>query len=107
MTIVNSSQVGFYTDRIGSTDDGVPVYLYFDPLTGQFRPVIVPSSGNPYYADPNARILHDTGPVSPIASAVVLGTIGAILGGGLGAAIGATLGVGLSRLTGNGEVRQG
>ena len=99
MPIVNSSSGGFYTDRIGTTDDGFPVYLYFDPAAAAFRPTVVPPAGNPYYASAETRILHETAQVSPVASAVVLGTIGAILGGAPGAAIGTALGIGLSRLT--------
>ena len=43
MPIINASPNGFYTDRIGTTEQGLPVYLYFDPNADQFRHVIVPS----------------------------------------------------------------
>ena len=99
MPIVSMNSPGFYTSRIGTTDQGLPVYLYFDSSSNQFRPVIVPPSGNPYYASAETRIRHDSGQVSPLTSAVVLGAIGAILGGGPGAALGAALGVALSHLT--------
>lgn len=102
MPIVNFSPTGFYTNRIGTTDEGFPVYLYFDPGVNQFRPVVVPPAGNPYYASADTRIRHETGQISPVSSAVVLGTIGAIMGGAPGAAIGAALGIGLSHLTANG-----
>ena len=65
MPIVNSSSGGFYTDRIGTTDDGFPVYLYFDPAAAAFRPTVVPPAGNPYYASAETRILHETAQVSP------------------------------------------
>jgi hypothetical protein len=98
MPIVNTGSAGFYAGRIGSTDTGLPVYLYFEPASGQFRPVIVPPIGDPYYAPQNAIIRHDADRVSPLASAVVFGAIGAILGGGPGAAAGAALGALLSNL---------
>src|SRR5438105_9330130 len=101
MPIVNAGTAGFYAGRIGTTDGGIPVYLYFDPASGQFRPVIVPPIGNPYYAPPNAVIRHNTDHVSVLTSAVVLGAIGAILGGGPGAALGAAIGAALSSLNGN------
>ncbi len=100
----NFSPTGFYTDRIGTTDEGLPVYLYFDPSGSQFRPVIVPQAGHPYYASADAKMRHDSRQISPVTSAVVLGSIGAIFGGAPGAAIGAVLGVGLSCLTANGAL---
>lgn len=108
MPIVNTSPAGFFTSRIGITDSGLPVYLYFDPHSGQFRPVVVPPSGNSYYATPDMIIRHDGGQVSPLTSAVVLGTLGAILGGGPGAILGAAAGAALSRFTtGNGQAVRG
>ena len=92
MVIVNSNPGGFYTERIGATAEGLPVYLYFDSSSGQFRPVVVPLVGNPHYANPETVIRHDSSPVSPLASAVVLGTLGALLGGPVGAAAGALIG---------------
>lgn len=100
MPIVNTGTEGFYAGRIGTADSGLPVYLYFDPSSNQFRPVIVPPIGNPYYAPPNAIIRHDTDRVSLLTSTVVLGAIGAILGGGPGAALGAAVGAALSGLSG-------
>jgi len=99
MPIVNTGTGGFYAGHIGTVDGGFPVYLYFDPTSNQFRPVIVPPSGNPYYAPPNAIIRHDTDHVSLLTSAVVLGAIGAILGGGPGAAVGAAVGAAISSLS--------
>ena len=65
MPMVNSRSGGFYTDRIGTTDNGFPVYLYFDPAAAAFRPTVVPPAGNPYYASAETRILHETAQVSP------------------------------------------
>jgi hypothetical protein len=100
MAIMSTGTAGLNTGRIGTTDSGFPVYLYFDPESNEFRPVIVPPIGNPYYAPSNAVIRHDADRIPALTSAVVLGAVGAILGGGVGAAVGAVVGVGLSSLSG-------
>ena len=93
------SPTGFYTNRIGATDAGDPVFLYFDPLMNQFRPVIVPDAGTPYFTPPDASIHRDSDRIQPLSSAVVGGAIGALLGGGAGAAIGAAIGAAVSQFT--------
>ena len=100
MAIINC-QTGFYTSRIGSTDSGVPVYLYFDPTLNEFRAVIVPQTGIPYFAPAGINIRHDSDHISPLASTVVGGAIGVILGGAPGAAIGAAIGAFISQLSQN------
>jgi hypothetical protein len=98
MPMVDTTRAGFYAGRIGSTDRGYPVYLYFDPASQQFRPVIVPPFGRPQYAPTDVTIRHDSDRISPLGSAVVLGAIGAMLGGGPGAALGAATGLAVSSL---------
>lgn len=98
MPVVNMDAAGFYAAQIGATDKGLPVYLYFDPASKQFRPVVVPPAGNPYYASGQTVIRHQSNPISSLSSAVVLGTLGAFLGGGPGAVIGALAGAALSHL---------
>ena len=100
MAIINT-QTGFYTGRIGTTDSGVPVYLYFDPNLNEFRPVIAPETGVPYFAPAGISIRHDSDQISPLASTVVGGAIGVILGGAPGAAIGAAIGAVISQLSEN------
>jgi hypothetical protein len=100
MAIVNTETKGFYAGRIGTTENDLPVYLYFEPSSNQFRPVIVPPIGNPYYAPPRSVIHHDADRIPLLTSTVVLGAIGAILGGGPGAVAGAALGAVLSKLSG-------
>jgi hypothetical protein len=99
MALINS-QTGFYTNRIGTTDSGTPVFLYFDPAMNEFRPVIVPEVGAPYFASSNESIRRDADRIPALSSAVVGGAIGAILGGGAGAAIGAAIGAAVSQMTG-------
>jgi len=99
MPIVNTGTAGFYAGRVGTTDNDLPVYLYFDRASNQFRPVVVPPIGTPYYAPPDATIRRDDNHVSLLTSTVVLGAIGAILGGGPGAAVGVALGAALSGLS--------
>ena len=99
MPIVGTGNAGFYVGRIGTADDGSPAYLYFDPAKNQYRPVIVPSIGNPYYAPPDAIIRRDIDRLPLLASTVTLGAIGAILGGGVGAAVGAAIGAAISKLS--------
>ena len=95
------NQPGFYTNRIGTTESGAPVFGYFEPSSNQIRLVVVPENGNPYFASVNEHIHRETERIPAISSAVVGGVLGALLGGGTGAAIGAALALGVSQLTAN------
>ena len=96
MPIVNTSQVGFYTGGpIGVGDDGNPVYLYLDPESRQYREVVVPPDGDPYYAPSTLRVTLQSNELSQVTSAVTLGGIGAVIGGPVGAVIGALGGLAL------------
>ncbi len=81
-----------FSQQVGVSATGLPIYVYFDRLTNSYRYVLVFPDGRAVYSNERGEPITPT-PSKPILPLAVLGgSVGFLAGGPVGVLIGALLG---------------
>ncbi len=81
-----------FSQRVGISSQGLPIYVYFERATNTYHYVVVFPDGKVVYSNEHGQPLASTNEKPILPGAVFGGAIGFLAGGPVAALIGAALG---------------